>query len=140
MHSRAERSKNGVYILQAFHRGTRGQCRCSHVDQTPLQMSQVRVLLVDAAVVILETQTVGSSAITLIPSSLPPTSAALHPPDNQSVYTLDGCNSKSQNSTSALESLRLPSNNDDDDAPVSEAADPRPTTTPIPFPAIFGIL
>ena len=29
-------------------------------------------LLVDAAVVILETQTVGSSAITLIPSSLPP--------------------------------------------------------------------
>jgi hypothetical protein len=73
----------------------------------------------------------------LLPSA---TSAALHPPDNQSVYTLDGCNSKSQNSTSALESLRLPSNNDDDDAPVSEAADPRPTTTPIPFPAIFGVL
>src|ERR1700722_18148393 len=59
----------------------------------------------------------------LLPSA---TSAALHPPDNQSVYTLDGRNSKSQNSTPALESLRPPSNNDDDDAPFSEAADPRP--------------
>jgi hypothetical protein len=35
-------------------------------------MLQVRVLFVDAAVVILETQTAGSSAITLIPSSLSP--------------------------------------------------------------------
>ena len=75
----------------------------------------------------------------ILPSA---TSAALHPPDNQSVYTLDGRNNISQNSTPALESLRPPSNNDDDDAPVPEAADPRPTTTPIPFPvlAIIGLL
>ena len=83
-------------------------------------MSQVRVLLVDAAVVILETQTAGSSAITLIPSSLPPP-LPLSTHQTTRAYTLDGRNSKSQNRTPALEYLHLPSNNDDDDAPVSEA-------------------
>jgi hypothetical protein len=75
----------------------------------------------------------------LLPSATP---AALRPPDNQSVYPLDERNSKPQNSTPAPESLRPPSNHGDDDAPVSEAADPRPTTTHIPFPvlAIVGLL
>jgi hypothetical protein len=93
MHSRAERSKNGAHILQAFHRGTRGQCRCRlglSLDQTPLQMSQVRVLLVDAAVVILETQTAGSNAITLIPSSLlPPLPLSTHQTTRACILSTD---------------------------------------------------
>ena len=107
-------------------------------------MSQVRVLLVDAAVVILETQTTGSNAITLIPSSLPPPLlVSTHQTTRACILSTDiTINHRTALQSPALESLRPPSNNDDDDAPVPEAADPRPTTTPIPFPvlAIIGLL
>lgn len=63
---------------------------------------------------------------------LPPAaSAALRPPNNESVYALDGRNSNPQNSTPAS---RPPFTNDD--APVSDAADRSPTTS-IPFPLLF---
>lgn len=70
---------------------------------------------------------------------LPPAaSAALHPPDNQSVYALDGRNSNPLNSTPAL---RPPFNNDNNDAPVSDAANPSPTThIPLPLLTIVGLL
>ena len=65
---------------------------------------------------------------------LPPLTLSAHQTTRVCILSsLDG-----QNSTPASESLRSPSN-DDDDAPVFEAADPRPITTPIPFPVLATV-